>query len=66
MFFQKSAITAWKEDCSRTSIITMSKVLDRAIGNGIPTQVITEFAGPPGSGKTQMWYVLIDNAADDQ
>lgn len=54
--FAKTALSAWKEESARGTIITMSKTLDRAIGNGIPTGVITEFCGPPGSGKTQIWY----------
>lgn len=53
--FKNTAIDAWKDESARGTIITMSKMLDRAIGCGIPTEVITEFCGPPGSGKTQMW-----------
>lgn len=53
--FKKTVLDLWKDESAGGSIITMSKTLDRAIGSGIPTKVITEFCGPPGSGKTQIW-----------
>lgn len=57
MMFQKTALDLWHEECGQRPIITGSRRLDQAIGNGIPVHVITEFCGPPGSGKTQLWCV---------
>lgn len=41
-------------------ITTGSKHLDELIGE-VPTHVVTEFAGPPGSGKTQLCHQLSVN-----
>ncbi|XP_058446759.1 DNA repair protein RAD51 homolog 3 [Malaya genurostris] len=57
----KSCFDLWKEEKNQTGIVTFCKDLDQAIGNGISVGVITEFCGPPGSGKTQMCIQLAVN-----
>jgi len=59
--FKKTAIALWQEEFSAQSIITSCIELDAALSNGIPTGVITEFCGPPGSGKTQLCLQLCLN-----
>ena len=36
-------------------IVTFSEEFDNLLGGGVPLEKLTEFCGPPGSGKTQMW-----------
>lgn len=53
--FTKTAFDRLLEGNAAISIVTLCKELDEAIDNGIPCGVITEFAGAPGCGKTQIW-----------
>lgn len=43
---------------SSDSVITFSQKLDEILGGGIPLCKITEICGCPGTGKTQLWYLL--------
>lgn len=51
----KSALDLYQEECTFGKILTLHKELDNILGGGIPTRLITEFCGEPGSGKTQLW-----------
>ncbi|XP_055611013.1 DNA repair protein RAD51 homolog 3-like [Uranotaenia lowii] len=60
--FAKSCLDLWKEETKQTNnIITFCRDLDQAMGNGVSVGLITEFCGPPGSGKTQMCLQLCIN-----
>ncbi|XP_062560191.1 DNA repair protein RAD51 homolog 3-like isoform X2 [Armigeres subalbatus] len=59
--FTKTCLDLWKEECQQQCIVTFCRDLDQAVGNGIPISIITEFCGPPGSGKTQMCLQLCIN-----
>lgn len=59
--FQETATTKWQKEFSAKRIVTSCRELDVALSNGIPVGVITEFCGPPGSGKTQMCLQLCVN-----
>lgn len=43
---------------NRNPIVTFCAKLDEILGGGIPLCKLTEFCGPPGIGKTQLWLVL--------
>lgn len=51
----KSALDILQEEYFSSNVVTFSKELDEILGGGVPTKLITEFAGLPGSGKTQIW-----------
>lgn len=53
--FEETAFDRLTEENNIASIVTLCKELDEAIDNGIPCGVITEIAGAPGCGKTQIW-----------
>lgn len=55
--FAKTAFDRLAEENCANSIITLCKDLDETIDSGIPCGVITEIAGGPGCGKTQIWCV---------
>ncbi|XP_058822684.1 DNA repair protein RAD51 homolog 3 [Topomyia yanbarensis] len=59
--FTKSCLDLWREEKEQAGIVTFCKDLDQAIGNGISVGLITEFCGPPGTGKTQMCIQLAVN-----
>lgn len=40
---------------NRNPIVTFCAKLDEVLGGGIPLCKLTEFCGPPGIGKTQLW-----------
>ncbi|NPB02756.1 MAG: DNA repair and recombination protein RadA, partial [Methanopyri archaeon] len=50
----------WAEKKERR-ITTCSKALDELLGGGVPTGELTEFAGPFGSGKSQLAFQLSVN-----
>ncbi|XP_055539011.1 DNA repair protein RAD51 homolog 3 [Wyeomyia smithii] len=55
----KSCLDLWKEESQQLGIVTFCKDLDLALGgSGVPIGQITEFCGPPGSGKTQLCIQL--------
>ncbi|XP_053696864.1 DNA repair protein RAD51 homolog 3 [Sabethes cyaneus] len=57
--FSKSCLDIWKEESQQLGIVTFCKDLDVALGSsGVPVGQITEFCGPPGSGKTQLCIQL--------
>lgn len=60
--FTKTSWDLWKEECKQLGIVTFCRDLDQAIGSGVPVGMISEFCGPPGSGKTQMCLQLCINA----
>ena len=41
-----------------TAIMTFSQQLDMALDGGVKCGQVTEICGLPGSGKTQLWYML--------
>ena len=43
-----------REEQNTASIVTFSQRIDELLGGGVPLTKITEFAGAPGIGKTQM------------
>ncbi|KFD71262.1 hypothetical protein M514_04893, partial [Trichuris suis] len=43
---------------STQSIVTFCESLDAAIGGGVPLGQMTEFVGPSGMGKTQLWFKI--------
>ncbi|CAD7093174.1 unnamed protein product [Hermetia illucens] len=49
------------EETKQRPIITLCRKLDTALGGGIAPGIITEFCGPPGSGKTQFCFQLCVN-----
>lgn len=53
----KTALDILQEN-STNNIVTFSKSLDNLLEGGIPTKLITEIVGPPGSGKTQLCLQL--------
>lgn len=57
----QTATSKWHKELSFKPIITSCRELDAALSNGIPIGVITEFCGPPGSGKTQICKQLCVN-----
>lgn len=59
--FQETATSKWQKEFSAKRIVTSCRELDQALSNGISTGVITEFCGPPGSGKTQICLQLCVN-----
>lgn len=59
--FGETATARWRKEYFRRAIVTSCRELDVALSGGIPTGVITEFCGPPGSGKTQMCLQLCVN-----
>ncbi|XP_065078188.1 DNA repair protein RAD51 homolog 3-like [Ochlerotatus camptorhynchus] len=59
--FTKTCLDLWKEEGKQIGIVTFCRDLDQAIGTGITVGMITEFCGPPGSGKTQMCLQLCIN-----
>lgn len=59
--FQETSTTKWQKEFSAKRIVTSSRELDVALSNGIPSGVITQFCGPPGSGKTQICLQLCVN-----
>uniref|UniRef100_A0A182SFB3 DNA repair protein RAD51 homolog 3 n=1 Tax=Anopheles maculatus TaxID=74869 RepID=A0A182SFB3_9DIPT len=59
--FKTSALDLWKEEETRTGLVTFCKDLDLALGSGISQGMITELCGPPGSGKTQLCLQLSVN-----
>lgn len=59
--FQETATSKWQKEFSAKRIVTSCRELDQALSNGLPTGVITEFCGPPGSGKTQICLQLCVN-----
>ncbi|NPA99244.1 MAG: DNA repair and recombination protein RadA, partial [Crenarchaeota archaeon] len=50
-----------REAESRPRISTGSRALDELLGGGVPTGELTEFAGPFGSGKSQLAFQLSVN-----
>ncbi|KAL9698281.1 hypothetical protein quinque_001722 [Culex quinquefasciatus] len=53
--FTKTCADLLQQEARLPGIITFCKDLDHAIGHpGVSVGLITEFCGPPGSGKTQM------------
>uniref|UniRef100_A0A8D8HE25 DNA repair protein RAD51 homolog 3 n=1 Tax=Culex pipiens TaxID=7175 RepID=A0A8D8HE25_CULPI len=61
--FTKTCADLLQQEARLPSIITFCKDLDHAIGHsGVSVGLITEFCGPPGSGKTQMCLQLCVNA----
>lgn len=60
--FTKSCSDVLQQETRHVGIITFCKDLDQAIGGrAISVGLITEFCGPPGSGKTQMCLQLCVN-----
>lgn len=59
--FTETATSKWCKEFSTKRISTSCRELDIALSNGIPTGVITELCGPPGSGKTQLCLQLCVN-----
>lgn len=60
--FTKTCADLLQQETRQPGIITFCKDLDHAIGPfGISVGLITEFCGPPGSGKTQMCLQLCAN-----
>lgn len=58
--FEKTATTHLQNEIHLKSIVTSCRGLDVALSSGgIPIGVITEFCGPPGSGKTQMCRCIV-------
>lgn len=51
----KSALDVLQDESYGSCIVTFCRELDDVLGGGVPTKLITEFDGLPGSGKTQMW-----------
>lgn len=47
----------FKDESDVSHIVTFCEALDDLLGGGIPLCTVTEISGPPGIGKTQMWYV---------
>ncbi|XP_039430865.1 DNA repair protein RAD51 homolog 3-like [Culex pipiens pallens] len=61
--FTKTCADLLQQEARLPGIITFCKDLDHAIGHsGVSVGLITEFCGPPGSGKTQMCLQLCVNA----
>jgi RAD51-like protein 2 len=56
----KSAYELWKslEETPFVALPTFSQELDDLLGGGIPIGELTEVAGPPGAGKTQLCHQL--------
>lgn len=61
MMFSETALSVWHKEFTAGSIATSSQELDTALSNGVPSGVITEFCGQPGSGKTQICHQLSVN-----
>lgn len=53
--FRSTAFDRLLAENKAFSIITLCKDFDVEIDKGIPCGVITEIAGAPGCGKTQIW-----------
>ena len=52
----QSALDLLKEEQSQGAIVTFCAKLDGMLGGGgVPIGKLTEFCGPPGIGKTQLW-----------
>ena len=47
---------------NRHNIVTFSRTIDQLLGGGIPLGSVTEIAGLPGTGKTQLGMQLCVNA----
>lgn len=43
-------------------VVTFSAALDALLGGGLPLRALTEVAGTPGIGKTQLWSVVPHNS----
>lgn len=50
----RSAIDLLNEDRKATRLVTFVPALDQLLGGGVQVRQLTEFAGPPGVGKTQL------------
>lgn len=52
----ETACDVYKEELINGFILTYNEKLDKALQNIIQIKTVTELAGGPGSGKTQLWY----------
>lgn len=55
VMFKTTCFDLWKSEENVPKIPTLCKDLDEHLEGGIASQIVTEFCGGPGSGKTQMW-----------
>lgn len=58
----RSALSLLREERASRRIITFARELDELLGGGVAPKMLTEFAGAPGVGKTQVAMQLALNA----
>ena len=56
------ALSLLEEDRADHRLVTFSRELDALLDGGVPLRQLTEFAGAPGAGKTQLGMQLALNA----